>query len=57
MDRARTTHAPSPLTELQRLGQSIWLDYIRRQLMTSGELRDLVDNRGVTGVTANHFDF
>jgi transaldolase/glucose-6-phosphate isomerase len=43
----------SPLRGLQELGQSVWLDYIRRDLIASGELRRLVDERGVTGVTAN----
>jgi transaldolase/glucose-6-phosphate isomerase len=42
-----------PLRSLQQLGQSIWLDYIRRHLITSGELQRLVDQSGITGVTAN----
>jgi transaldolase/glucose-6-phosphate isomerase len=42
----------SRLAELSRLGQAIWLDFIRRQLITSGELRELVES-GVTGVTSN----
>jgi transaldolase/glucose-6-phosphate isomerase len=55
MDSANlsTKTSSSPLCRLQELGQSIWLDYIRRDLITSGELRRLVDNSGVTGVTAN----
>jgi len=40
------------LHELANLGQAIWLDYIRRSLITSGELQELVD-RGVRGVTSN----
>jgi len=40
------------LSELERLGQSIWFDFIRRSLITSGELQGLV-NRGVRGVTSN----
>lgn len=48
-----TQTSSSPVRRLQELGQSIWLDYIQRQLITSGELRRLVDNTGVTGVTAN----
>jgi transaldolase/glucose-6-phosphate isomerase len=47
------TTSPSPLRRLQELGQSIWLDDIRRELLTSGELRRLVDDSGVTGITAN----
>ncbi len=34
------------------LGQSIWLDYIRRFFITSGDLQELVD-RGLGGVTSN----
>lgn len=37
---------------LQTLGQSIWLDYISRGLLISGELKSLL-NEGVTGVTSN----
>ena len=40
------------LTELARLGQSVWLDFIRRSFLKSGELQRLVD-LGVTGVTSN----
>ncbi len=42
----------SKLNELANLGQSIWFDYIRRSLITSGELKDLVD-QGLRGVTSN----
>jgi transaldolase len=41
------------LEELQAFGQSIWLDYIRRDLLTSGELARLVRDRGIRGVTTN----
>lgn len=34
------------------MGQSVWFDYIRRSLITSGELKELVD-QGVKGVTSN----
>lgn len=40
------------LSELAGLGQSIWFDFIRRSLITSGELQGLVD-KGVRGVTSN----
>ena len=33
------------LHELAELGESVWLDYISRSLIISGELRKLVDNR------------
>ena len=40
------------LHELHRLGQSIWLDYIRRSFTRGGDLGRLVD-RGLRGVTSN----
>jgi transaldolase/glucose-6-phosphate isomerase len=40
------------LKEIRQAGQSLWLDNIRRQLITSGELARLRDE-GVTGVTSN----
>src|SRR5262249_8358645 len=41
------------LRALQVFGQSVWLDYIRRSLLTSGELRRLIDEDGLRGVTSN----
>jgi transaldolase/glucose-6-phosphate isomerase len=41
------------LKELQKYGQSIWLDYIRRSLITSGELKQMVIEDGIRGVTSN----
>ena len=43
----------NPLQLLRSEGQAIWLDYIRRDLLTSGELARLVAEDGVTGVTSN----
>jgi transaldolase len=43
----------NPLLELQKFGQSVWLDYIRRDLITSGELKRLIDNDGLRGMTSN----
>jgi transaldolase len=40
------------LHELANVGQAIWLDYIRRSLITSGELQALVD-KGLRGMTSN----
>src|SRR5579859_350530 len=42
----------NPVQELAKEGQSLWLDNIRRQLITSGELARLRDE-GLTGVTSN----
>ena len=43
----------NPLRTVQRLGQSIWLDFIRRKMILSGELRRLIEQDGVRGVTSN----
>jgi transaldolase/glucose-6-phosphate isomerase len=43
----------NPLQALQSNVQSIWLDYIRRSLITSGELKQLIDEDGLQGVTSN----
>src|SRR5882724_9451580 len=48
-----STHVQNRLKDLTALGQSIWLDYIRRNLITSGELKRLVDEDGLGGVTSN----
>lgn len=43
----------NPLKGLQQYGQSVWLDYIHRHLMSSGELTRLVEEDGLRGVTSN----
>src|SRR6516162_2301728 len=43
----------NPLKSLADFGQSVWLDYIRRSLITSGELKRLVAEDGLRGVTSN----
>jgi transaldolase len=43
----------NPLRKLEDFGQSIWLDYIRRQMITSGELRRLIEEDGLKGMTSN----
>jgi len=43
----------NPLQDLHNYGQSVWLDYIRRSLLTSGELQRLVKEDGLRGVTSN----
>ena len=43
----------NPLKELEALGQSIWLDYISRDLITSGGLQQLVSEDGLSGATSN----
>jgi len=36
-----------------KYGQSVWLDYIRRHLLQSGEFARLVQEEGIRGVTSN----
>lgn len=43
----------NPLTNLEALGQSIWLDYIRRDLITSKDLEKLIKDDGLGGITSN----
>ena len=43
----------NPLRELSKYGQSVWLDFIRRGLFTSGELQHMIDQDGLGGVTSN----
>src|SRR5580765_4643727 len=50
---AKMTALENPLRGLAVFGQSAWLDYIRRSLITSGELRRLIDEDGLRGVTTN----
>jgi transaldolase/glucose-6-phosphate isomerase len=45
--------ATNPVLQLQDFGQSVWLDYIRRSLITSGELNRLIAEDGLRGVTSN----
>jgi transaldolase len=43
----------NPLRSLNLLGQSIWLDYIRRDLVTTGELGRLIEGDALRGMTSN----
>lgn len=43
----RGTAAPGRLRTISDLGQSIWLDYIRRDLITSGDLGRMMEADGV----------
>lgn len=43
----------STLKQATALGQSIWLDYIRRDLLAGGGLQRLIDEDGLGGLTSN----
>jgi transaldolase / glucose-6-phosphate isomerase len=57
---AKPTAAPqegkqpeNPLKALIRFGQSVWFDYIRRDLITTGQLARLIEDDGLRGMTSN----
>jgi transaldolase/glucose-6-phosphate isomerase len=52
MSDTRATSAANPVIALRQLGQSVWLDFIRRDLITSGKLAQLVKD-GLGGMTSN----
>jgi transaldolase len=43
----------SPLERVSRLGQSVWIDWLSRDLLSSGGLQRLIAEHAVTGVTTN----
>ena len=43
----------NPLKKLAELGQSVWYDYIRRDLYQGGELKRLIEEDGLAGMTSN----
>jgi transaldolase len=45
--------AMNPLQQLAQLGQSVWLDYMRRDLVTSGQLQKLIREDALKGLTSN----
>jgi transaldolase / glucose-6-phosphate isomerase len=47
------TQPENPLKALIRFGQSVWFDYIRRDLITSGQLARLIQDDGLRGMTSN----
>jgi transaldolase len=49
----QNTSALNSLVRLGELGQSPWYDYITRDLMSSGELRRLIEEDGLRGMTSN----
>ncbi|MEI6720915.1 MAG: transaldolase, partial [Betaproteobacteria bacterium] len=43
----------NPLLKLNAFGQSVWLDYIRRDFVLNGELAKLIREDGLAGLTSN----
>jgi transaldolase / glucose-6-phosphate isomerase len=48
-----TSKTTNPLKALLDYGQSMWLDYIRRDLITSGSLKKMIEDDGLRGMTSN----
>ena len=48
-----TAQTKNPLKALLDYGQSMWLDYIRRDLITSGNLKRMIEDDGLRGMTSN----
>jgi len=45
--------ATNKVKQIHSFGQSIWLDFIDREIISSGHLQSLIDDDGVRGVTSN----
>ena len=43
----------NPLRQLNKVGQSVWQDYIRREEILSGDLQRLIEEDGLSGMTSN----
>lgn len=43
----------NPLQKIQDSGQSIWMDYLDRELIESGQLKEMIETYGISGVTSN----
>ena len=43
----------NPLLDLQTFGQSVWMDFINRGMISSGDLQRLIEEDGISGVTSN----
>ena len=50
---ATVTRTKSPIAALQALGQSVWLDNISRKMLDTGELKRLIEEDGLQGMTSN----
>ncbi len=43
----------SRLKALEGFGQSVWLDYLTREMIEKGELATLIEEDGIGGMTSN----
>ncbi len=49
----QATKKGNHLVEIKQFGQSIWMDNLTRDMIQSGELKGLVENGGICGITTN----
>lgn len=49
----QATKPNNHLIEIKQFGQSIWMDNLTRDIIQSGELKELVENGGICGITTN----
>lgn len=49
----QTEQAVNPLKSLNNYGQSVWLDYVRRNILIDGELKKMIKEDGLKGMTSN----
>ena len=47
------SHATTPITAIQAHGQSVWIDFISREFLDSGNLRKMIETDDLRGVTSN----
>jgi transaldolase len=52
-EKTQSTGTQNALLGLQKYGQSVWLDYIRRNIILNGDLQKLIDQDGLRGITSN----
>ena len=45
--------ASNPLVAARQQGQSLWLDFIQRSMLSNGELEKLIQQDGICGITSN----
>lgn len=45
--------ASNPILSIKEYGQSIWMDNLTRDLIQSGELKRMIETRGIRGLTSN----
>ena len=47
------TQVQNPIQKIQSLGQSIWMDNLSRNLIESGDLKTMIREDGIRGITSN----